>query len=256
MKLDNWMRYLVAAAVIILVGAAWVLAEDTTMRIEVRSVDGSEMTVDVNGVTEIIKLEDLAEGEERTYEVGGREITVRRVNDSLSLVHDGMIDERHHGHHQKIWIESDEELAGDHRVMIMKHGDAGEYEFDFDVDGEHGVFILRGEDVEIDLEALEEKYGGDFEEFYTARGAHVMKWIDAGDGEHPIIVKRIGAHGIGDYVTYRCEETGSMLTVKADENLLDDYLDPVTGCVMKKVENAGVHMIRIREGKICEGEDE
>ena len=47
-----------------------------------------------------------------------------------------------------------------------------------------------------------------------------------------------------------------MLTVKADENLLDDYLDPVTGCVMKKVEHAGVHMIKIHEEKVCEDEDE
>jgi hypothetical protein len=47
-----------------------------------------------------------------------------------------------------------------------------------------------------------------------------------------------------------------MLTVKADENLLDDYIDPVTGCLMKKVENAGVHVIKIREEIVIEDEDE
>ncbi len=83
-----------------------------------------------------------------------------------------------------------------------------------------------------------------------------MKWI-AEDGEGgPIIIKRMGHHGGGDFVHYRCEETGSMLMVKADENLLDDYIDPVTGCVMKKVENAGVHVIKIREEIITEDEDE
>jgi hypothetical protein len=83
-----------------------------------------------------------------------------------------------------------------------------------------------------------------------------MKWI-AEDGEDgPIIIKRMGHHGGGDFVHYRCEETGSMLTVKADDNLLDDYLDPVTGCVMKKVENAGVHIIKIREEIITKEEDE
>ena len=98
--------------------------------------------------------------------------------------------------------------------------------------------------------------GEDFEEFHTAHGAHVMKWVAEGDADHPIIIKRGGHRGGGEYVTYRCEETGSMLTVKADENLLDDYIDPVTGCIMKKVEHAGVHVIKIREEKKIEDEDE
>ncbi|MCW8985427.1 MAG: hypothetical protein OQK55_08795 [Thermoanaerobaculales bacterium] len=257
MKLESWMRYLVAAALIIMVGAAWVLAAEETMKVEVRSEDGKELTIDVNGVTENITLDDLAEGEERTYDVGGHEVTVKRIDNRLTLVHDGLTEEYIRDcHHQKIWIEGDDESAGEHRVMIMKHGDAGEYEFDVDAEGDHDVFIIKGEDGEIDIEALKEKYGEDFEEFHTAHGAHVMKWVDEGDGEHPIIIKRMGHPGLGDYVTYRCEETGSMLTVKADENLLDDYLDPVTGCVMKKVKHAGVHMIKIQEKKICKDEDE
>lgn len=256
MKLDSWARYLVAAALIILVGAAWVLAEEKTMKVEVRSDDGKEISIDVNGVTETVTLDDLAEGEARTYDVGGHEVTVKRLNDRLALVHDGLMDGDHGLHHQKIWVEGNEVGAGERRVMIMKHGDEGVYEFDIDAQGDHDVFILKGEDGEIDIEALKEKYGDDFEEFHTAHGAHVMKWVDEGDGEHPIIVKRIGHPDVGAYVTYRCEETGSMLTVKADENLLDDYLDPVTGCVMKKVEHAGVHLIEIREEKACEGEDE
>ena len=44
-------------------------------------------------------------------------------------------------------------------------------------------FILKGEDGEIDIEALKEKYGEDFEEFHTAHGAHVMKWVSEGDGD-------------------------------------------------------------------------
>jgi hypothetical protein len=257
MKSENWMRYLVAAAVIILVGAAWVLAGEETMRVEVRSEDGKEISIDVNGVTEIVTLDDLAEGEERTFDVGGHEVTVKRIDNRLTLVHDGLMDGHCCGdHHQKIWVEGNEVSAGEHRVMIMKHGDAGEFAFDVDSHGDYDVFILKGEDGEIDIEVLKEKFGEDFDEFHTAHGAHVVKWVDAGDAEHPIIVKRIGHPGVGDFVTYRCEETGSMLTVKADENLLDDYIDPVTGCVMTKVEHAGVHMIKIQEEKICEGEDE
>ncbi len=264
MKLESWTRYLVAAALIILVGAAWVLAEEKTMRVEVRADDGKEISIDVNGVTEVVTLDDLAEGEERTYDVGGHDVTVKRINDRLTLVHEGLTEEYlHGGHHQKIWVEGDEASTGERRVVIMKKCGGEEVEVDVDTmfvgEGDHSnhdVFILKGTDGEIDIEALKEQYGEDFEEFHTAHGAHGMKWVEEGDGDHPIIIKRMAHHGGGDYVTYRCEETGSTLTVKADENLLDDYLDPVTGCVMKKVEHTGVHMIKIREEKICEGEDE
>jgi hypothetical protein len=255
------MRYLVAAALVILVGAAWVLAEEKTMKVEVRSEDGQEISINVNGVTEIITLDDLAEGEQRRFDVGGHEVTVKRVGDRLSLVHDEMIA----GHHKELWLEAGEGDTGKKHVVIMKHGADGKIAMDTETElmfiGEddsssHDVLIFKGEEGEIDIEALKEKYGEDFEEFHTAHGAHVMKWVAEGDAEHPIIIKRMG-HLEGDgYVTYRCEETGSMLTVKADENLLDDYIDPVTGCVMKKAEHAGVHVIKISEEKTCENEDE
>ncbi len=266
MKSEGWVRYLVTAALVILFGAAWALAEEKTIRVEVRAQDGKEMTIDVNGVTEIVTLDDLAEGEERTYDVGGREVTIKRVDNRLMLVHDGLMAGGLHGdQHQRIWIEGDEEGAGEHRVMIMKNcdGKLGELDMESDAvflgadpDGTHDVLILKGEDGEIDIEALKEKYGEDFEEFSTAHGAHVMKWVDEGNGEHPIIIKRMGHPDSGGHITYRCEETGSMLTVKADENLLDDYIDPVTGCVMKKIEHAGVQVIKIREQKICGDEEE
>jgi hypothetical protein len=267
MKLESWMRYLVAAALVILVGAAWVLAGEETIRVEVRSEAGKEMTIDVNGVTEVIAVDDLADGEERIFDVGGREVAVRRVGDRLSLVHDGMFagDLHGEGHLKKIWIEADEADAGEHRIIIKKRCDGETIDVDVDTEamfigeGGHGtadVFILKGGDGEIDVEALEEKYGGDFEEFHTAEGAHVMKWVsEEGDG-HPIIIKHMGHHGGSEFVTYRCEETGSMLMVKADENLLDDYIDPVTGCLMKKVEHAGVHVVKIQEKIIHQEEDE
>jgi len=236
---SSWTRYLVAAALVLVVGAVWVLAEEIEMKVEVRSEGGQEITVDVNGVKETIHVDDLAEGEERSFDVGGHPITVKRVDDRLTLVHDQMMGKLHHageGHSELLWVGEGEDC--DHpckRVMIMKTGD--------------------GET--IDIEVLED---GDADVVFFGDGGHsghhAMKWI-AEDGEDgPIIIKRMGHHGGGDFVHYRCEETGSMLTVKADENLLDDYLDPVTGCVMKKVENAGVHVIKIREEIFIEEEDE
>ena len=48
MKIESWVRYLVAAALVVLVGAAWVLAEEKTMKVEVRTEDGQEITLDSN----------------------------------------------------------------------------------------------------------------------------------------------------------------------------------------------------------------
>ncbi len=236
---SSWTRYLVAAALVLLVGAVWVLAEEIEMRVEVRNEGGQEITVDINGVKETIYLDDLADGEERSFDVGGHPITVKRVNDRLTLVHDQMMGELHHlgeGHSNLMWVGEGEDCEKPcKRVMIMKKGD-----------GEA-----------IDVKVLE---GGDANVFFFGdgdhSGHHAMKWIAEDAEGGPIIIKRMGHHGGGDFVHYRCEETGSMLTVKADENLLDDYLDPVTGCVMKKVENAGVRVIEIRKEIITEDEEE
>ena len=263
MKLESWTRYLVAAALILVVGAVWVLAEEITMKVEVRSDNGQELTIDVNGVKEVVTLDDLAEGEERTFDVGGHEINVKREGDRLLLVGEG-------GHSERFCATVADGSPHQERHIVIKKVGEGE---DFDVDAnvmfvgegdqtmvfhgkghpDHDVFVVKGDDGEIDIEVLKEKFGEDFEEFYTTEGAHVMKWVDDGEGE-PIVIERLGHHGRGDFVTYRCEETGSMLTVKAADGLLDDYIDPVTGCVMKKVEHAGVHVIKIREEKVIEDE--
>ena len=49
------------------------------MRVEVRADDGKEISIDVNGVTEVVTLDDLADGEERTFDVGGHDVTVKRI---------------------------------------------------------------------------------------------------------------------------------------------------------------------------------
>ena len=247
MNRDSWTRYLVAAALVLLVGAVWVLAEETKMKIEVRNEGGQEITVDVNGVTEVISLDDLADGEERIFDVNGHPVTVKRVDDQLALVHDGhVMGKVHHfagGDEDMVWVTAgDEDEHGAHHVKIIKKGDCGDGE-------EHNVYIMKGVggeiDVEgidledIDIELLEEKFGEDFMEIH-------------GHGAHPVIVKR-GHHFIGeDFVQYRCEKTGSTLTVKKEEALLDSYIDPVTSCVMEKVDEPIKKVIRV---KVVEEED-
>jgi hypothetical protein len=264
---SGWTRYLVAAALILLVGAVWVLAEEMEMKVEVRNEGGHEITVDVNGVVETVSLDDLAEGEERVFDVGGHPITIKRVDDQLTLVHEGgglaKVHELHGAHGNMVWVSEDEEIGdGAKKVIIMKHGgddcthaDGNVMFFGDDGPGEHDMLILKGEDGEIDIEALKERFGDDFEEIHTGEGHRFLKWVSEGDEAHSTIIKT-GAHCAGgDFVVFRCEETGSTLTVKKDEHLLDTYLDPVTGCVMKKMDAPVRKIMRVEVITEDESED-
>ncbi len=48
-------------------------------------------------------------------------------------------------------------------------------------------------------------------------------------------------------VKYVCEETGSILMVKKEDALEDAYICPATGCVMTKVEEPEVRVIKIEK---------
>jgi hypothetical protein len=278
MQQISWTRYLVAAALVLAFGVIWAVAGDE-MKIEVRNAGGEEITIDVNGETEVISLDDLADGESREYEVGGRPFTVHRHGDELKLDHG---DGGHHGlfvmsgggDPEKVWVmKGDHGDHGERRVMIVKevegdgkeitvdvltddvHGDHDAVFIGEDLHGEHEVIIMKGDEGELDIEALKEKYGDDFEEFTTEDGKKVVKWVKAGDGAHPIMIQKM-RHGMDDMAVFRCDETGSMLTVKDDGNLLESYLDPVTGCVMEKIDGqAGVRVITIHEEIEVEDED-
>ena len=122
----SWSRYFLAAAMVLIVGAVFVFAEEIEMKVQVNNKDNEEITVDIDGVSETIRLEDLADGEERRFDVGEHEIVVKRINDKLTLVHEGeMATKMHHvgGHGNMVWVTDEEE--GDHegrRVIIMKEG--------------------------------------------------------------------------------------------------------------------------------------
>jgi hypothetical protein len=234
----TWSRYLLAALLVLIVGVAWALAEEMELKVEVQNHNGEEVTVDVNGVTEVISLSDLAEGEERTYDVGGHPIVITRVDDQLKVVH-----ERPPAGSGMTWVSADDAEDG-RRVVIVREGGGDAWFVGEGEAGDHDVFILKSDDGAMDIEALKEKYGEDFEEIRIGDAGHGMTWVTEGGEGRPIIVKRMVAPG-GDMVRYRCEETGSTLRVKKDDSLLDSYIDPVTGCVMLRVEEPVEKVVRV-----------
>jgi hypothetical protein len=145
-----------------------------------------------------------------------------------------------------VWVTEDVEGGEDGRKIIIKKRveGGGEGNFVFIGGGEHerrNVVVVKGKAGELDIEELKARFGDDFEESHTADGETVLKWVSEGDEGHPMILESAGSD---ELVVHRCEETGSTLTVKKDEHLLDSYLDPVTGCVMKKMEGSGMRTYR------------
>ena len=239
MRSKGWTRYLVVAALVLVAGAVWALAEEVEMKVEVRNEGGQEISIDINGVKETIQLEDLAEGEERSFDVGGRSIVVRRVQDSLMLIHEDLTE----GYLASVG-------EGEHDLVMVTEGGEGQAFFLGDEGGEgHRVFVIKkgegGEDCDIDIEELEARFGDKLRTIEFESDPHRMKWHTANGKCGTHIINRGPKFLGGDFVHYRCEETGSTLTVRKDENLLDDYIDPVTGCLMKKIDGPGVRIVTI-----------
>ena len=60
-----------------------------------------------------------------------------------------------------------------------------------------------------------------------------------------MVIKSHGMHA--GLVKYVCEETGSVLMVKQEDALEDAYICPATGCVMTKMEEPEVRVIKIQK---------
>jgi len=239
-------RTILAALLVLGVGVAIAAAE--TVQLRVKKMDSDQVvTVGVDGITEELSLDDLADGEVREIAAGEHTVTVRRDRDRLEVLLDGAPivapDAR-----SMVWVDEDgitHEVHDGARKVIVMRDDATDA-------GEARVFAYKvadgalSDDVEIEIESIREHIeSGEWEETYDIKvsGPHVM--VHSGDG-HPGLLTAHATHG-SDRVVYRCEETGSVLTVKADDALLDSYIDPVTGCLMEKVATPQVRVLTVIE---------
>jgi len=249
MSKQTWVHWVVAAILVVIAGAFIASAEE---RIEVRVEKESAdlISVDVNGVTEVVRLEDLADGESRTFDVGDHELVVKRVGDDLTIINDGhdfgSFGVRGVGHSTNVWVTDEGEnieIDGDcefseNKMIVMKvdglEGEDGEVKtYTIHVDGDE-VMLDGDHNFEID------------EVMKLHNGHHGAVFIsEDGDVDHPMIIKSHGMHA--GLVKYVCEETGSVLMVKQEDALEDAYICPATGCVMTKMEEPEVRVIKIQK---------
>jgi hypothetical protein len=258
MNKGTWVHWLLASIVILLLGAALAVAEER-IEVKVEKHGGDEITVDVNGVVETIHLEDLADGEERSFDVGDHSLVVKRVGDDLTMVTGGHSFGALGGHAKSldtmVWVTDDGEeieIEGDcekkaaRKIVVMKsdaQGDDDTKIYKIRVDGDD---VLLDKEMNIEIDEVMTIGAGDH--------PHAVFISEDGQGDHPVIIKthRAGA----DMVKYRCEETGSVLLVKKDDAYHDTYICPATGCIMTKVEEPEVKVIEIRKTIEIEEEEE
>ena len=254
MSKQTWVHWVVAAILVVVAGALIASAEE---RIEVRVEKDSsdEITVDVNGVTEVVRLDDLADGESRTFDVGDHELVVKRLGDELTIVTDGhafggpgksldtMVWVGDGG--EEIEIHGDCDHKAVRKMIVMKPGD--------EADGETRTYTIH---VDGDEVLLDGEHNIGIDQIVKSHGGHhgAVFISEDGDMDHPMIVKSHAMHT--GLVKYLCEETGSILMVKEEDALEDAYICPATGCVMKRLTEPEVRVVKIRKSvEIEEDED-
>jgi hypothetical protein len=244
-------QIILAAALVILLGAGIALAERVNIKLENR--DGELVRLDINGVVEELRLDDLADGESRHFAAGDHTITVTRQGDRLELTHDGedfaSMHHAVHGHHM-VWVGDHEDCESDahgdataQKVIVVKRGDEPGTQV------EARVFCLGGDhegEATIDIEEIETRLEAAGLEGLELDVKDEKVFIMKMDGEspHPIVIEGHGWDG-ADMVRYRCQESGSMLLVPAEDAIEDVYVDPATGCLLERVQEPERRVLKI-----------
>lgn len=197
----------------------------------------------LDDAVETVELEDLADGETRELAAGDHRVAVTRTGDRLSVLLDGkelMADlPGADGLETMLWVEDGE--AGVEKVVVMKGADAGSSEL--------RTFTVRtrteggSEEIDVEVEAIAEGDSAALEQLHASRHEGTMIFTSAEPGAHPIVVAGPGVRA--GMVRYRCAETGSELLVPEDAALSDSYVCPATGCVMARVDEPEVHVIKV-----------
>ena len=165
-----------------------------------------------------LKLQDLADGETRTFGEGDHKVTVTRKGDQLSVNVEGM--EGLHGKHVMIGtaghdIDCDNE-KGDCNLWVSEDGNViklgaggidGNAMFFSDEGDAHGNVVIEavgdGGDIEKEVRVIRIGEGGE-------GGPHIIKMIGG----------LMGPDGHGDHTVLRCEEGDTTMvldTVEAEE---------------------------------------
>lgn len=242
MKADFWLKALVAAAVIVCAGALVALAGPGDGG---RSAD-QRVILKLNDTVEELALDDLADGESREFGAGDHSVTVTRRGDKLEVLLDG--DELlgdlpgSHGLDTMIWVgdEGAANIRTERRVVVKGAGEgSGELQ-------SYTIWTQKGEgdeEIQVDVESVTGGHASCLDELHATGHGKTMIFTSAEPGARPIVVTGPGMRD--DMVRYRCADSGSELLVPKEKALADSYVCPATGCVMTRVDQSEVRVVKI-----------
>ncbi len=236
-----WLQIVVAAGMVLMAGVAITMSAQE-VRVEVLKAGDEEIEIRLDDSSETVRLEDLADGEERTFGTSEHPVTVRRNGDQLEVLLDGKeigVGGCLHRADKMLWIgDEDHEGDGVRKIVMLKSGED-----------------MAEEIIELRVDMIKERLAGAGLDDLDLSGLDQLL-VEGGDHDPHLIRVDATHHVLADgkkRVRYRCEETGSMLVIDADQATGDTYICPATGCVMEKVEEPEVKVIKIQ---LCDGDDE
>lgn len=217
MEHRSWQYRATAVVLVAVAGLAVALAEETRREQRVEVVIGGEH--------ESLGLEDLADGETRSFGSNDREITVTRRGDRLEVAMDG----------KPIVVPAPDAhlVLGDTMTWIGAGGDGEEprsgfrYLFvsaDGDEEGEESRVVVRVDERVVTSEDGERRVR-------VVGPAHGLAgaWVDDGS------------------VVFRCPDDGTTLRAPADRVTEKGFTCPVCGRTMERSENAEVKVIEVEK---------
>jgi hypothetical protein len=237
MRKLSWMHVMLAAAMVVVGGAVLAFAGGEP---EMHKM----VKVNVNGDVESLELDDLADGETREFAAGEHTVTVTRIGNELSVLLDGEeIGGPGLGGQHMIWVTKDELVgsgSGTAERMVIVTKDAGD-ESDLRTIMVHAECDSEVEDCEkldIDIESLD-----DVDVHALGDHPHALL-MTPGEGPRPLVVSTRAVRA--GMVRYRCEETGAELLLREDDAVADSYTCPATGCLMERVDEPEIKIIKLR----------
>lgn len=277
MKVNRKHQMLCAAIMIVMAGCVAAMAETIDVDVEVDADQAMKVEINTGDSTEVLTLDDLKEGEERVLKSGDHTVTVKRIGDDITVALDGeMLDIPNPGGERQIrkiiTIEEGDEGAPKKMVMVTHDGEGEKGHPPCSHHGEKVKVVRIGADGDEPLvwhgKDLDEEILIELEQALEADGSEITVMVtEALDGElppppgkgHHVMKFRSGGHPHDvrfGKVQYRCDETGTVLFVDAEHATADTFVDPATGCELKKVEGDESQVIVIKEKVITRDENE
>ncbi len=232
MKQSSLVQMIVAAVLVVLGGLALAFGGQEKVRLEVEQEASDQVTVKLNDETYTVRLQELADGAEKSYSAGERTLKVKRVGDKLVVSLDGHELCSGDDEDTLVWVGEGEGKA--EKVVVLDDGKGKVHK---------KIVVLKDGDGDLqDASAFQYRIFTDDDDDDATR---VKVIALAGDDDIAIPFEK--AHA--DRVRFRCAEDGTTLAIAKDKATQESYACPVCGRPMEKAAERKVKVMTVVTGE-------